>query len=272
MKLDLHIHSTASDGAWSPEAVVRAAAKGGLDVIAVSDHDTTAAFATASAVAAEVRLEVIPALEVSSTHRDRDVHVLGYFVDPEADAMIAHRARATSRRDERMREMVDRLSASGIEITFEQVEEEAGPDRVAIGRPHLARALVAAGHASSVHGAFNTLIGDGSDAFVPTRLLTPVEAVELILASHGIPIWAHPPGDLVDPLLPELVRAGLRGLEVYRPSHKRHDMLRYEGICRTSGLLMSGGSDWHTPDAGTALGDFFVEATEIEQLLEEGGL
>ena len=272
MKLDLHIHTTASDGAWSPEAVVRAAAKGGLDVIAVSDHDTTAAFATASAVAAEVRLQVIPALEVSSTHRDRDVHVLGYFVDPEADAMIAHRARATSRRDERMQEMVDRLSASGIEITFEQVEEEAGPDRVAIGRPHLARALVAAGHASSVHGAFNTLIGDGSDAFVPTRLLTPVEAVELILASHGIPIWAHPPGDLVDPLLPELVRAGLRGLEVYRPSHKRHDMLRYERICRTSGLLMSGGSDWHTPDAGTALGDFFVEAMEIDKLLEAGGL
>lgn len=272
MKLDLHIHTTASDGAWSPEAVVRAAAQGGLDVIAVSDHDTTAAFVTASAIAAEVRLQVIPAIEVSSTHGVRDVHVLGYFVDPEADAMIAHRSRATNRRDERMQEMVDRLSASGIEITFEQVESEAGPDRVSIGRPHLARALVAAGHASSVHGAFDTLIGDGSDAFVPTRLHTPVEAVELILASHGIPIWAHPPGDLVDSLLPELVRAGLRGLEVYRPSHKRHDMLRYEQICRTSGLLMSGGSDWHTPDAGSALGDFFVEATEVEKFLAEGGL
>ncbi len=272
MKLDLHIHTTASDGAWSPEAVVRGAAKGGLDVIAVSDHDTTTAFATASAVGAEVRVQVIPALEVSSTHRDRDVHVLGYFVDPEAPAIIAHRARATSRRDERMHEMVERLTASGIEITFEQVEGEAGPDRVVIGRPHLARALVAAGHVASVQGAFQTLIGDGSDAFVPTHLLTPVDAVELIVEADGLPIWAHPPGDLVDPLLPELVRAGLRGLEVYRPSHKRHDMLRYERICRSSGLLMSGGSDWHTPDAGTALGDFFVEAAEVEKLLAEGGL
>ena len=272
MKLDLHIHTTASDGAWSPEAVVRAAAKGGLDVIAVSDHDTTAAFSTASAVGTEVRVQVIPALEVSSTHHGRDVHVLGYFVDPESSVMIAHGVRATSRRDERMREMVERLNTSGIEITFEQVEAAAGPDRVAIGRPHLARALVAAGHVASVPGAFNTLIGDGSHAFVPTCLLTPVEAVELILEAQGLPIWAHPPGDLVDPLLPELVRAGLRGLEVYRPSHKRHDMLRYERICRTSGLLMSGGSDWHTPDAGSALGDFFVEAAEVEKLLAEGGL
>jgi predicted metal-dependent phosphoesterase TrpH len=272
MKLDLHIHTTASDGAWSPEAVVRGAAKGGLDVIAVADHDTTAAFATASAVGAEVCVQVIPALEVSSTHHGRDVHVLAYFVDLESMAMTTHSARAIGRRDERMREMVDRLTASGIDVTFEQVEAEAGPDRVAIGRPHLARALVAAGYATSVHEAFNTLIGDHSDAFVSTCLFTPVDAVELILEADGVPIWAHPPGDLVEPLLPELVRAGLRGLEVYRPSHKRHDMLRYERICRTSGLLMSGGSDWHTPDAGSALGDFFVEAAEVEKLLVEGGM
>ena len=188
MKLDLHIHTTASDGAWSPEAVVRAAAKGGLDVIAVADHDTTAAFAAASAIGAEVRVQVVPALEVSSTHRERDVHVLGYFVDPDAPAVVAHRTRATGRRDERMHEMVERLTASGIEITFEQVEAEAGPDRVAIGRPHLARALVAAGHVSSIHEAFNTLIGDSSGAFVPTRLLTPVQAVELI-ALKAANIW-----------------------------------------------------------------------------------
>ena len=119
-----------------------------------------------------MRVQVIPALEVSSTHHGRDVHVLGYFVDPESSAMIEHGTRATNRRDERMREMVERLNASGIEITFEQVEAAAGPDRVTIGRPHLARALVAAGHVASVHGAFNTLIGDSNNAFVPTLLLT----------------------------------------------------------------------------------------------------
>jgi predicted metal-dependent phosphoesterase TrpH len=272
MKLDLHIHTTTSDGAWSPEAVVRGAAEGGLDVIAVADHDTTAAFAAAAAVGVEVRVQVIPALEVSSTHEGRDVHVLGYFVEPEAPSMVAHRERATNRRDERMHEMIEKLVAGGIEISFEQVEEAAGPDRGTIGRPHLAKALVASGHVASVQSAFNTLIGDDHDAFVPTHLLTPVEAVELILAAQGLPIWAHPPGDLVDPLLPELVRAGLRGLEVYRPTRKKHDTLRYERICRSSGLLMSGGSDWHTPDGGRKLGDFFVEAMEIDKLLEAGGL
>ena len=272
MRVDLHIHTTASDGAWSAEAVVRAAAEGGLDVIAVTDHDTTAAFAAAEAVGRELQVQVIPALEVSSTYAGRDVHILGYFVDPDADAVRRHGAHATKRREERMREMVGRLDDEGISVTYEAVETAAGPDRVVIGRPHLARALVAAGHASSVPDAFDRLIGDTSPSFVPTRMLAPAGAVELVSAAGGIPIWAHPPGDLVDALLPGLVRSGLRGLEVYRPSHKRNDVLRLEALCKSGGLLMSGGSDWHTPDAGSALGDFFVDAGEVEALLAAGGI
>ncbi len=171
-----------------------------------------------------------------------------------------------------MKEMVGRLNSSGIDVTYEAVEAAAGPDRVVIGRPHLARALVEAGHASSIPDAFNSLIGDDSDFFVPTRLLDPIGAVELILAGDGLPVWAHPPGDLVDTLLPELVRSGLRGLEVYRPRYRQAQVLRYEGICRSRGLLMSGGSDWHTPEAGYALGDFYVTADEVEGLLEAGGM
>jgi len=272
LRLDLHVHSTASDGAWSPEAVVRGAADGALDVIAITDHDTVAAFATAESIGRELKVQVIPAVEVSSTHRDRDVHVLGYFIDPDAPAMKAHAERAVRRREERMHEMLGRLGAQGIDVAYAAVEAAAGPDRVVIGRPHLARALVTAGHASSVPDAFNSLIGDHSPAFVPTHLLTPVQAVELLLAAAGVPIWAHPPGDLVDELLPDLVRAGLRGLEVYRPRHAPAKILRYEGICRSSRLLVSGGSDWHTPDGGTALGDFFVTADEVEGLLSAGGM
>ena len=171
-----------------------------------------------------------------------------------------------------MREMVRKLVDQGVEVTYEAVEEAAGPDRVNIGRPHLAKALVAAGKVSSVPEAFNTLIGDQHDAFVPTALLTPEGAVDLILAGGGIPVWAHPPGDLVDALLPGLVRRGLRGLEVYRPSHSRNDVLRLESICKSSGLVMSGGSDWHTPDAGVPLGTFFVTGDEVEKLLAEGGM
>lgn len=272
MRLDLHIHTTASDGAWPPEKVVRAAAHGGLDVIAVADHDTTAGVRAAQAQGEEVNVQVIPALEVSSTWEGREIHVLGYFVDPDAPALRAHESRALSAREERMREMVERLGSQGVVVTYEAVEEAAGPDRVNIGRPHLARALVAAGVVTSVVEAFNTLIGDQHAAFVPTRLLGPEEAVELILASRGLPVWAHPPGDVVDALLPPMMRAGLRGLEVYRPSHTRNDVLRLEGICRSAGLVMSGGSDWHTPDSGVLLGAFHVTGDEVERLLAAGGM
>ncbi len=272
MRLDLHVHTTASDGAWSALQVVEGAAKGGLDVIALADHDTTSAVEKAQDAARARNLQVVPAIEVSSTHRGRDVHVLGYFVDPGSEALTIHRGRAGRVRAERMKAMIGRLAEQGVEVEFEEVEEAAGPDRGSLGRPHLAKVLVARGYASSVPHAFDTLIGDGHPAFVPTDLLSPAEAVELVLAGGGIPVWAHPPADLLDGLLPNMIDAGLRGLEVYRPSHRSADVLRLERICRARGLLMSGGSDWHTPDAGSALGDFYVTADEIEKLLSEGGL
>jgi predicted metal-dependent phosphoesterase TrpH len=272
MRLDLHVHSTASDGAWSPEAVVRGAAEGGLDVIALTDHDTIAGYRAAEATGREIDVQVLPGIEVSSTHRGRDVHILGYFVDPDAPPLVRHGEGAVRRREERMREMLSLLSNEGIDLEYEAVEEAAGPDRVVIGRPHLAKALVAAGHATSLPDAFDRLIGDDCAAFVPTHLMTPEGAVELVSASGGVPVWAHPPGDLVDSLLPPLRRAGLRGLEVYRPGHRRSDLLRLESICKTSGLLMSGGSDWHSTDGGSALGDFHVTADEVAALLAVGGM
>jgi len=272
VRLDLHVHSTASDGSWSPEAVVRGASAGGLDVMALADHDTIAGYEVAAATGQEVDVHVVPALEVSSTFQTRDVHILGYFVDPMADRLREHADKALRRREQRMREILERLADQGIEVTYAAVEQAAGPDHVVIGRPHLAKALVEAGHASSVPDAFDRLIGDQHPAFVPTHLLTPVDAVEVVVASGGVAVWAHPPGDLVDALLPQLVGAGLRGLEVYRPRHGRSDVLRYEAICRSAGLLMSGGSDWHGPEGGNALGDFYVTGDEVAKLLAVGGL
>ena len=171
-----------------------------------------------------------------------------------------------------MREMLNRLKETGILVTYEDVNAEAGPDRGVLGRPHLAKALVKAGHATSVPDAFNSLIGDESQFFVPTDLLEATEAVQLVLASGGIPVWAHPPRDIFDALLPELIRSGLQGIEVYRPSHSPKDVTRLEAMCSKEGLLASGGSDWHTPDSGRSLGDFFVDAVEIEDLLRLGGI
>lgn len=171
-----------------------------------------------------------------------------------------------------MREMIERLVASGVDVTFQAVEAAAGPEREILGRPHLAQALVQAGHVASVHEAFQSLIGDEHDAFVPTHLLDPVGAIEVVKRAGGVPVWAHPPGDLVDALLPLLIDAGLLGLEVYRPRHKRNDVLRLEQLCRSTGLMATGGSDWHGPEGGSALGDFFVTPDEIEGLLTAGGM
>lgn len=272
MRLDLHLHTTASDGSWSPAEVVQGAAKGGLDVIAITDHDTVAGVAPAREAAAGLRIHVVPGIEVSSTHGTSDVHILGYFIDPNAPALVEYGRSAERRRVDRMHQMIERLAAAGIHVTFEAVEAAAGPDGVVIGRPHLARALVDAGHATSVWDAFDRLIGDEHDAFVPMKLLEPVEAVELVLAAGGIPVWAHPPAELVDELLPPLIEGGLRGLEVYRPRHRRSQVLRLESICKSTGLLTTGGSDWHSPDRGAELGDFYVSADEVEELLHEGGL
>ncbi|MDX1495855.1 MAG: PHP domain-containing protein, partial [Longimicrobiales bacterium] len=267
MRLDLHMHTTASDGAWSPDEVVRGAVAGGLDVISITDHDTAAGVAPAQEAASELRIQVIPGIEVSSTFQRQDIHILGYFVDPHSAAIRGHSARAGSRREERMREMLALLEEEGIHVSFAEVEEAAGPDRVVIGRPHLAQALVAGGHVASIYEAFDHLIGDDSPAFVPTHLLEPAEAVGVVVEGGGIPIWAHPPGELVDTLLPGLLDAGLRGLEVYRPRNRRSEVTRLESICKSAGLLMTGGSDWHSPDGGSALGDFHVDSGEIEWFL-----
>jgi 3',5'-nucleoside bisphosphate phosphatase len=272
MRLDLHIHTTASDGSWSPEAVVRGAAEGGLDVISITDHDTVAGVARAVAEAREVDVQVVPGIEVSSSHGGQDVHVLGYWVDVDEPSLVAYAARAERRREERMREMVHRLGASGVHVPFEAVERAAGPDRGVIGRPHLAASLVEAGYASSVSDAFQRLIGDHSDAFVPTALLGPVEAVELLRAVGGVPVWAHPPSELMEELLGPMCEAGLRGLEVYRARGRKTDVVRLEAICEERGLVRSGGSDWHTPDYGSKLGDFWVGADEVAGLLAVGGL
>ena len=129
MKVDLHIHTSASDGAWSAEAVVQEAASGGLDVIAIADHDTTASFSAAEVVGYEARVQVIPAIEVSSTYHGRSIHILGYFVDPASEVLLNHRVHATKQRDTRMREMLNRLNEAGILVTYEDVNAEAGPDR-----------------------------------------------------------------------------------------------------------------------------------------------
>ena len=272
MRHDLHIHTTASDGALSPTAIVEAAVDGGLDVIAITDHDTTAGVAEARAAAEGSDLTVLSGIEVSSTWAGREVHVLGYGVDPGADAVRGLDARARERRLERMAEMVGRLDALGIHVTMEDVLRAAGPDHHMIGRPHLARALVEAGHASSIANAFDRWIADHHPAFVPTDLGDPRLAIETVCAAGGIPVWAHPPHDLLDPLLAGMVDAGLRGLEAFRPNHSARMEKRLRDAASEHGLVVTGGSDWHNLERNDPLGAFWVTSGKIRAFRSELGL
>lgn len=272
MRLDLHVHTRASDGAWSPEAVVDGALKGRLDVISVTDHDTTDAVGPALEAARGRRLEVIPGSELSSTWQGREFHVLGYFVDPEAPALVDHRHRARSHRRRRMERMIERLDAQGIHVTLDDVLEAAGPDSSVLARPHLARALVDAGYVGSVPEAFDRYLADRHPASVPTALQRPAEAIDVIRSSGGVAVWAHPPLDVLDTALPELVAAGLQGLEVFRPRTSPEALRRLRAAARRNRLVVTGGSDWHGPGRNGELGSFWVTAEEVEAFLEEGGM
>lgn len=270
MDLDLHIHSNASDGTVAPADVVATAADARLDVIALTDHDTVAGVAEAIEAGWASRVEVIPGLEVSTTHDDVELHILGYFVDPTDPALVAHTGQAAKRRRERLRGIVRRLEDQGIEVDFDRVVELSGGGG-ALGRPHLARALVEAGYVESVSEAFDRFIGNEHSAYIPTRLIDPEGAIRLIRNAGGISVWAHPPMQHLDAFLPTLRDAGLAGLEVYRPRNSPERVRRLESAARRYGLLRSGGSDWHGPGSGT-LGDFRVDASEVEGLLEAGGI
>ena len=272
MKLDLHVHTTASDGSLSPAEVIGLAADGGLDVVAITDHDTVAGIPEAMGAIAEFPLRIIPGIEVSSTHEGAEYHILGYFVDPEADSIQAHQRHAVGGRQSRMDEMVAHLRGQGLLIEMADVLNAAGPDRSVIARPHLARALVSRGYAKSVPDAFDRLIGDAHPAFVPTRLATPEEAIRLILEAGGIPVWAHPPMEALHRLLPVFIEAGLEGLEVYRPRLTPRHIRKLERAAEGDGLIMTGGSDWHDPDRWDPLGSFFVTEEDVRELIEAGGL
>jgi predicted metal-dependent phosphoesterase TrpH len=270
MRLDLHVHTVASDGTWTPEEVVEGAVSGRLDAISVTDHDTTASVESAREAAQGRNLLVIPGVELSSTWEGREIHILGYFIDPASPAIIEHQARATSLRNARMDGMVGRLRAQGIDVNMGAVRAVAGGDDAILARPHLARVLVSAGHVATLAEAFDRFIGDRHPAFLPTALQDPVEAVDVVRAAGGVAVWAHPPADAIPELLPILVRGGLRGIEVYRPTSSAGHVERLLSVALSQGLVASGGSDWHDPERNGPLGAFFVTSDDVGGLLDEG--
>jgi 3',5'-nucleoside bisphosphate phosphatase len=270
LRIDLHIHSSASDGSLSPAAVVNAARAGGLHVIALCDHDTIGGVLPAQA-AAQGTVHVIPALELSTYHEGAELHMLGYYVDPLNPTLVAFGERASNRRETRMRDMLERLAGLGLHVGYEEVLAAAGPRPDSIGRPHLARAMLQRGYVSTIPDAFDRFIGDDGPAFVATRLINPAEAIALIHAAGGVAVWAHPRTDAFTAELPRMIEWGLDGVECYRPRNSGAEIQHLEGTAQHHGLLVTGGSDWHGEWHGP-LGSWAVDREEIAAFLEVGGI
>lgn len=268
-RIDLHIHSRASDGHLTPTAVVDAAVAGRLDVIALTDHDTVAGVREACDAARERPVRVIPGIEVSTRHHDAEIHVLGYFVDPESPALVRHGEAASNRRFDRAQRMVGRLQELGVPLDFADVLREAGTDTASIGRPHIARALLAGGHTRFYAEAFDRYLADGGSAFVVTEFPSVREAIDMIHGGGGLAVWAHPPLELFDTEVRTFADWGLDGVECFRPNTPPAESLLFETAARAMGLLRSGGSDWHGPHR-SQLGQYAVREEDVRDLLEAG--
>jgi 3',5'-nucleoside bisphosphate phosphatase len=270
-RVDLHIHTHASDGQLSPTAIVNAAVRGRLDVIAVTDHDTVAGVNEALTAARALPLEVVPGVELSTRHGEHEIHILGYFIDPDSPSLAAYQSAAGDRRAGRMQEMVRRLQVLGVGVQYEDVLRVAGPEASSLGRPHLARALQEAGHTRSVGEAFDLYLKDGGSAFVETAFPTVREAIEALHAAGGVAVWAHPELQVFDREIRNFRAWGLNGIECFRPNTPPVESLLFEKVAREMGLFRTGGSDWHGPHRGR-LGDWAIRWEEVRELLESRGL
>ena len=240
--VDLHTHSTASDGLLTPADVVVAARAAGLVAIALTDHDTLEGVAEARAAGDKLGIRVVAGVELSAHEVDRELHVLGLHVthlDSLKERLIALRAT----RRARAAQIVDKLRALGFPIDLEAVWREAGAG--AVGRPHVARVLIANGWAKDHRDAFDRLIGSGKPAYVPKQRLPLPEAVDMVREAGGLAILAHPGADGSRARLETFKRMGFDGVEVRHPSHTAEDIARLGTLTDYLGMVPSGGSDWH---------------------------
>jgi 3',5'-nucleoside bisphosphate phosphatase len=245
--LDLHCHTTYSDGTLTPSQLVSAAVKAGVRSLAITDHDTLGGWDEAFAAAQPYELEIVPGLELSTVHRDRSMHVLGFYPNP--SRLVPHLQSRLADRNRRAQAMVNKLVQLGYPIQLPTSEEGKAP-----GRPHIAAALVAAGHVQSTQEAFERFLGDNKPAYVSYGNFEATEGIALLRACGAVPIWAHPylyRGGEVEDVLPELIDAGLMGIEVYHPSHSPSERQRLLQLANHHNLLVSGGSDYHGPAADT---------------------
>jgi hypothetical protein len=267
MKADFHLHSSASDGKYSPQELVRLAAASGVQVMALTDHDTVAGIPQAEAAAQASSVRFIPGVELGTDIPFPEVHILGYFIDPGSPGFQTGLEEQRNSRVERARQMLEKLEGMGVHLTWERVRTLASGE--SIGRPHIAQAMVEKGYVPTLRAAFAAYIGRGGPAYVKRRKLTPESAVELICKGQGLAVLAHPAQIAqMDELLPRLKAAGLVGMEAYYNNYPPDIVNSLLDTARCYELLPLGGSDYHGVGASdTPIGGVDIPARVVEDFL-----
>lgn len=247
--IDLHAHTTASDGSLSPRELVQAAKEAGLTALAICDHDTTAGIAEATATGKELGVEIVPSVEISALYEGGTMHILGYYSDIEDERFQERLRDILDGRNNRNPRVIARLNELGIDITLDDVIAEA--DGGVIGRPHMARALLKKGAVSTLQEAFDEYLASGGKAFILKEKYPPEACVRMIVEAGGVPVLAHPKQlrrntlQEIENVVDELVKYGLAGIEIIHGECEPERIPEYEAIARSRGLLLTGGSDFH---------------------------
>jgi len=263
---DLHIHTHFSDSTSSPQEVIEQAHNFGIHCIAITDHDIVEGIEPAIAAANSYDIEVIPGIELSTQANNKDIHLLGYFIDYKNSSFIDQLEKMQHSRLERMKLMISKLSELGVgSIDFAEVCALTESD--AVGRPHLAAVMVKHGIVPNIKAAFDRFLADDKPAYVPKAKLSPFEGIEIILKYGGVPVLAHPMFTSVDELIPGFVEAGLKGIEVYYPNCMPATMEFYANLAKKYNLVGTGGSDAHgAAKRNTYLGKMTIPYDVVEQL------
>ena len=275
--IDLHVHTTASDGTASPAEAVKLAKAAGLSAIAITDHDTVSGYAEAAEAGKALGVEVIPGIEISTKY-GRAVHILGYYIDPDSDKLAPVLEWVVHDRDERNRKMAELMAADGLPVSYEEMHRRFG---AVIGRPHFAEVLVELGLAKDIRDAFDRYVEKGQKYYLPRNFLSIERSIEIIREAGGVPVLAHPfQYKLDDAGLRELIEhcmeSGLQGMEC-RYSGYSVEQSKYLGrLAEEYGLIKTGGSDFHGDNKkhisiGTGTGHLEVPYKYLEKLRQTAG-
>ncbi len=271
--IDLHLHTTWSDGVSEVADIIREAVDFGLEAIAITDHDNTGSYALAVDAAKDTPLEVIPGIEINTVWEEyhQEVHVLGYYIDPYETNLQQVIETHRKNRFAQIEIFAEKLKEKGIDITYEDILAQSRAEG-SLGRPHIARALIATGKVATISDAFNQYLTRNCDTYVKRKTVSPHEAVEAIYESGGIPVIAHP-GEMqqIEQLVEELLNYGLRGLEAYHKSHRSAIIEYHCTLAERYNLLVTGGTDYHGEAAGykKALGRLCIPSYVLPKLKAE---